>query len=46
MQGHSYGGYVQWRAAMASPPHLVTVFPLVASTSLYHDWITLNGASR
>ncbi len=46
MQGHSYGGHVQWRAAMASPPHLVTMFPLVASTSLYHDWITLNGAWR
>ena len=46
MQGHSYGGHVQWRAAMASPPHLVTAFPLVASTSLYHDWITLNGAWR
>ncbi|HJZ95765.1 MAG TPA: CocE/NonD family hydrolase, partial [Candidatus Solibacter sp.] len=46
MQGHSYGGHVQWRAAMAKPPHLVTIFPLVASTSLYHNWITLNGAWR
>ena len=46
MQGHSYGGHVQWRAAMATPPHLVTIFPLVASTSLYHDWITLNGGWR
>jgi putative CocE/NonD family hydrolase len=46
MQGHSYGGHVQWRAAMARPPHLVTIFPLVASTSLYHNWVTLNGAWR
>ena len=46
LQGHSYGGHVQWRAVMASPPHLVTMFPLVASTSLYHDWITRNGGWR
>ena len=24
----------------ARPPHLVTIFPMVASTSLYHNWIT------
>jgi uncharacterized protein len=46
MQGHSYGGHVQWRAAMAKPPHLVTIVPMVASTSLYHNWVTLNGAWR
>jgi putative CocE/NonD family hydrolase len=46
MQGHSYGGHVQWRAAMAKPPHLVTIAPMVASTSLYHNWVTLNGAWR
>ena len=46
MQGHSYGGHVQWRAAMANPPHLVTIFPMVASTSLYHNWVTLDGAWR
>ncbi len=46
MQGHSYGGHVQWRAAMALPPHLVAIFPIVASTSLYHNWVTLNGAWR
>lgn len=44
MQGGSYLGHVQWRAAMAKPPHLVTIFPTLAATSLYHDWITLNGA--
>ncbi len=46
MQGGSYLGHVQWRAAMSNPPHLVTVFPNVASTSLYHDWITRNGGWR
>jgi len=28
------------------PPHLVTIFPNVASTSLYHNWVTLNGVWR
>jgi len=46
MQGGSYLGHVQWRAAMGRPPHLVTIFPAVAATSLYHDWITLNGGWR
>lgn len=46
MEGGSYLGHVQWRAAMAKPPHLVAIFPSVASTSLYHDWITLNGGWR
>ncbi len=46
MDGGSYLGHVQWRAAMSAPPSLVTIFPKVASTSLYHDWITLNGGWR
>jgi uncharacterized protein len=46
MEGGSYLGHVQWRAAMAKPPSLVTIYPRVASTSLYHDWITLNGGWR
>ncbi|MCC6591214.1 MAG: CocE/NonD family hydrolase [Bryobacterales bacterium] len=46
MEGGSYLGHVQWRAAMAKPPHLATIFPSVAATSLYHDWITLNGGWR
>ena len=46
MQGGSYLGQNQWRAAQAAPPGLVTIFPAVASTSIYHDWITLNGAWR
>jgi putative CocE/NonD family hydrolase len=46
MQGGSYLGQNQWRAAQAAPPSLVTIFPMVASTSLYHDWLTLNGGWR
>ena len=46
MQGGSYLGQNQWRAAQAQPPALVTIFPMVASTSIYHDWITLNGGWR
>ncbi len=46
MQGGSYLGQNQWRAAQANPPSLVTIFPMVASTSIYHDWITLNGGWR
>lgn len=46
MQGGSYLGQNQWRAAQAAPPSLVTIFPNVASTSIYHDWITLNGGWR
>jgi putative CocE/NonD family hydrolase len=46
MQGGSYLGQNQWRAAQAAPPSLVAIFPMVASTSIYHDWITLNGAWR
>ena len=46
MQGGSYLGQNQWRAAQAAPPSLVAIFPMVASTSIYHDWITLNGGWR
>ena len=46
MEGGSYLGQNQWRAAQAAPPALVTIFPSVASTSIYHDWITLNGGWR
>jgi uncharacterized protein len=46
MEGGSYLGQNQWRAAQANPPGLVTLVPRVASTSIYHDWITLNGGWR
>ena len=37
MQGGSYLGNVQWRAAALAPPHLAAIFPALASTSLYHN---------
>lgn len=46
MQGKSYLGHVQWQAAKALPPHLVTIFPDVAPTSIYHHAVTLNGGWR
>ena len=46
MQGGSYLGHVQWQAALKAPPHLVTIFPNFAPTSIYHDTVTLNGAFR
>ena len=46
MEGGSYLGQNQWRTAEVAPPSLVTIFPSLASTSIYHDWITLNGAWR
>jgi putative CocE/NonD family hydrolase len=45
-QGGSYLGHVQWRAASLQPPNLVAMFPAVASTNIYANWITLNGAFR
>jgi uncharacterized protein len=46
MQGGSYLGHVQWRAATQAPPSLVTVFPAVASTNIYRNWLTHGGAFR
>jgi len=45
-QGGSYLGHVQWRAASLAPEHLVAIFPAVASTNIYANWITLGGAFR
>lgn len=45
-QGGSYLGHVQWRAASSSPPNLVTLFPAVASTSIYKNWAYFGGAFR
>src|SRR6266851_4839473 len=33
MQGSSYLGQVQWQAALKAPPHLVAIFPNLASTN-------------
>ena len=46
LQGGSYLGHVQWRAATQSPPSLVTMFPMVASTNIYKNWATHGGAFR
>jgi putative CocE/NonD family hydrolase len=46
LQGGSYLGHVQWRAATQSPPSLVTMFPAVASTSIYKNWLSHGGAFR
>ena len=46
LQGGSYLGHVQWRAASLTPPSLVAMFPAVASTNIYANWITLGGAFR
>jgi uncharacterized protein len=45
-QGGSYLGHVQWRAGGEQPPSLVAMFPALASSNIYRDWITLNGAWR
>ena len=45
-QGGSYLGHVQWAAGKLQPPNLVAMFPALASTNIYRDWITLNGAWR
>ncbi|HUS05490.1 MAG TPA: CocE/NonD family hydrolase [Bryobacteraceae bacterium] len=46
LQGGSYLGHVQWRAATQSPPGLVAIFPALASTSIYKNWLTHGGAFR
>lgn len=46
LQGGSYLGHVQWAAASQQPAGLVTLFPGVASTNIYANWITFGGAFR
>lgn len=46
LQGGSYLGHVQWRAASLQPPSLVAMFPAVASTNIYGNWISHGGAFR
>lgn len=45
-QGGSYLGHVQWAAASQQPPSLVAIFPSLASTNIYANWITHGGAFR
>jgi putative CocE/NonD family hydrolase len=44
--GGSYVGHNQWATASLHPPHLVAAFPLLASTNIYANWITMGGAFR
>ena len=46
MHGGSYLGHVQWQAASMAPPHLVTIFPVLASTSIYHNTFYHGGAFK
>ena len=45
-QGGSYLGHNQWRAMGERPPHLKAAFPMVASTNIYANWLTMGGAFR
>jgi putative CocE/NonD family hydrolase len=45
-QGGSYLGHVQWAAASQAPAALVAMFPAVASTNIYANWLTHGGAFR
>lgn len=44
MLGGSYQGLIQWLAASGNPPHLRAIFPVVASSNLYHHWAYSGGA--
>ncbi|MEO7652153.1 MAG: CocE/NonD family hydrolase, partial [Bryobacteraceae bacterium] len=46
MHGGSYLGHVQWQAATMAPPHLTTFFPVLASTSIYHNTFYHGGAFK
>lgn len=46
MEGGSYLGNVQWQAAAQTPPSLIAIFPVVASTSLYHNTWFHGGAFK
>ena len=43
MFGGSYVGATQMLAAMAKPPHLVTIFPYVTASEYYDGWTYQNG---
>jgi uncharacterized protein len=44
MFGGSYVGATQMLAAMATPPHLVSIFPYVTASEYYDGWTYQNGA--
>ena len=41
--GASYLGIDQWFAATYRPPHLAAMFPIVAYSDFYHNWIYTGG---
>ena len=44
MFGGSYVGATQMLAAMAVPPHLISIFPYVTASEYYDGWTYQNGA--
>lgn len=46
MHGGSYLAHVQWQAATMAPPHLTAIFPVLASTSIYHNTFFHGGAFK
>jgi putative CocE/NonD family hydrolase len=44
MYGGSYVGATQMLAAMAAPPHLVSIFPYVTASEYYNGWTYQSGA--
>jgi putative CocE/NonD family hydrolase len=44
MFGGSYVGATQMLAAMAVPPHLISIFPYVTASEYYDGWIYQSGA--
>lgn len=44
MFGASYVGVTQWLAAIAKPPHLVTILPVVTASDYHDNWTYQGGA--
>ena len=42
--GASYLGITQWFTATFNPPHLTAMFPIVAYSDFYHNWIYTGGS--
>jgi len=46
MYGSSYVGATQWQAAIATPPHLVTIVPANTASDYYDGWTYEGGEFR
>ena len=44
MTGASYFGATQWLTAIAQPPHLKAIFPVVTTSEYYESWTYQGGA--